>query len=194
MKVEQNYFEHYLRQFFKYLNNFMLLLWRLGLGRFVNIWPEVIGQIMVITHTGRKTGLKRRTPVNYAIVDGELYCVAGFGYISDWYRNLRQNPEVEVWLPQGWWAGIAEDITGTENWISLMRAVLIGGGFATYLAGINPHKITDEALERVARNYRLLHIHRKEARTGLDGPGDLAWVWPLATTLLLLQAFRRRRK
>jgi len=35
----------------------------------------------VITHTGRKTGRKRRTPVNYAVVRDDVYCTAGFGHI-----------------------------------------------------------------------------------------------------------------
>ena len=65
-------FEEKLRQGFKYLNKFMLLLWRLGLGNLLNAWPDVGGRIMVITHTGRKTGLKRQTPVNYTIIDGEV--------------------------------------------------------------------------------------------------------------------------
>ena len=42
-----------LRQSFKQLNKFMLLMWRLGFGRWFNVWPEGFGQIMVITHTGR---------------------------------------------------------------------------------------------------------------------------------------------
>ena len=92
-----------LRQMFKQMNKFMLLMWRLGLGSWLNFWPDVGGRIMVITHTGRKTGLKRRTPVNYALVEGELYCTAGFGPMSDWYRNLKAHSQVEVWLPEGWW-------------------------------------------------------------------------------------------
>src|SRR3990172_5692392 len=64
-----------LRQFFKYLNRFMLLMWRLGFGSYMNR-PELSGRIMVLTHNGRKTGLRRQTPVNFAIVDGEVYCVA----------------------------------------------------------------------------------------------------------------------
>jgi hypothetical protein len=52
--------------------------------------------------------------VNYAIVDGEVYCTAGFGAVSDWYRNIRTNPEVEVWLPDGWWAGVAEEVTDAK--------------------------------------------------------------------------------
>ena len=183
-----------LRQGFKYFNRFMLLMWRLGLGNWVNAWPKVIGRIMVITHTGRKTGLKRQTPVNYALVDGQIYCTAGFGSASDWYRNIQSKPEVEVWLPDGWWTGIAEEFNDPEARLPLLRQVLIGSGFAAFLAGINPYKISDDELDRVTAKYSLLCIRRTEPRTGPGGPGDLAWVWPLATMILLPLVFWRRRR
>src|SRR3990172_8866162 len=144
----------------------MLTLWRLGLGGWFNVWPEVSGRIMVITHTGRKTGARRRTPVNYAVVDGEVYCVAGFGGNSDWYRNIVAHPEVEVWLPDGWWAGAAEEVTDAAARLPLMRQVLIGSGFAAYVAGLDPIHMTDEELDRATARYPLMHIRRTEARTG----------------------------
>jgi deazaflavin-dependent oxidoreductase (nitroreductase family) len=186
--------EEKLRQGFKYFNKFMLLMWRLGLGRWVNFWPEVGGQIMVLTHTGRKTGLTRRTPVNYALVDGEIYCTAGFGHLSDWYRNIIADPKVELWLPDGWWAGVAEEIDDPATRLPLLRAVLIGSGFAAYAAGLNPRSMSDEALDAATADYRLLHIRRTEARTGPDGPGDLAWFWPLSTLILAWLLLRRCKR
>jgi deazaflavin-dependent oxidoreductase (nitroreductase family) len=149
---------------------------------------------MVLTHTGRKTGFTRRTPVNYALVEGELYCTAGFGHISDWYRNIMADPKVEVWLPDGWWAGLAEEIDDPSKRLPRLRAVLIGSGFAAYAAGLDPRSMTDEALAAAATDYRLLHIRRTEARTGPDGPGDLAWLWPLSTLILIWLLFRRGRR
>ncbi|MFQ5595118.1 MAG: nitroreductase family deazaflavin-dependent oxidoreductase [Anaerolineae bacterium] len=194
MTIADPRIEEGLRQGFKYFNRFMLLMWRLGLGSWINFWPDVGGRIMVIIHTGRKTGIRRHTPVNYAIVDGELYCTAGFGAISDWYRNIMANPQVEVWLPDGWWAGMAEDITDSEERTSLLRQVLIASGFAAPAAGVYPKRMTDQELEAATANYRLIHIHRTEARTGAGGPGDLAWVWPLAAMSMLPLLWRRARK
>lgn len=181
-----------LRLGFKQVNRFMLLLWRLGLGRFLQSrWG---GYIMVLNHIGRKTGRLRRTPVNYAIVDGELYCTAGFGRVSDWYRNLRAHPEVEVWLPGSRWAGIAVDITDSApNALFLLRQVLIGSGFAAYAAGINPIKMSDAELAAATADYRLIHIQRTAPITGPGGPGDLAWAWPLAALALLALVWRRKR-
>jgi deazaflavin-dependent oxidoreductase (nitroreductase family) len=183
----------WLRQAFKILNKFMVMLFRLGLGSYGNRtkWG---GYVMVITHTGRKTGLRRRTPVNYAIVDGELYCMAGFGRTSDWYVNLKADPNVEVWLPDSWWAGVAEEVTDAQARLPLIRQVAIGSGFAAFAAGINPYTISDEELERITAPYCLFHIRRTEARTGPGGPGDLAWVWPLSTLVLLIMLLTKRRK
>lgn len=170
----------------------MLLLWRLGLGRWVNAWPSVGGRILVLTHTGRVSGRRRQTPLNYAEVDGELYCTAGFGGRCDWYRNVRAHPQVEVWLPEGWWAASAEEVTDPAQRLTRLRQVLIGSGVVAPLAGVNPHTLDDAALAAATADYRVIHLRRTAARTGPGGPGELAWVWPLVT-LLLLARLRRRR-
>ena len=186
--------EEQLRQGFRYFNRFMLLMWRLGMGPLLNMGPTMAGRYMVITHTGRKSGMKRRTPVNYAVVDDEVYCTAGYGSGSDWYRNIIANPQVEVWLPDGWYAGIAEEVTHPEARLPLLRDVLIGSGFAALAAGVDPNKMTDEELDAVTKKYCLIHIRRVAARTGKDGPGDLVWVWPLLVMALLPLALFRRKK
>lgn len=187
--------EERLRQGFKkYLNPFMLTMWRLGLGIWFKVWPEISGSVMVLTHIGRKTGIKRYQPLNYAIVDDDIYCVAAFGSISDWYRNIKADPNVEVWLPDGWWAGVAKDVSDSPERIQLVRQVMIGSGFAAYAAGLNPRTMTDEVLDAESQKYRLLRIHRTAPRTGPGGPGELGWVWQLTTMILLgLVLFWRRR-
>ena len=182
------------RQGFKYFNRFMLLMWRLGWGAWVNAWPEVGGRIMVITHTGRKSGLKRHSPVNYALIGDELYCTAGFGAVSDWYRNIKANPEVEVWLPDSWWAGKAEEVTDPGARLLLLRQVLINSGAVAPLMGVKPREMSDADLDAVTRDYRLIHIHRTAPRTGSDGPGDLAWIWPIAAFVFLVLLLKRRKR
>jgi len=186
--------EDNMKRGFRYLNRFMVLMWRLGLGQFVNMWPEGAGRIMVITTTGRKSGLKRQTPVNYALQDGEIYCVAGFGPGSDWYRNLRSNPKVDIWMPDSWWAGEVDVVTDPALRLPLIRKIVINSGFVARLVGINPYTISDAALEKVTAPYVLLHVRRVEARTGRGGPGELSWVWPAATFLLLMLYSRRKKR
>jgi deazaflavin-dependent oxidoreductase (nitroreductase family) len=175
--------EDRLLKIFKFFNRFMLLLWRLGLGTWVN-GTEFGGSIMVIKHTGRKTGLTRQTPLNYAFIDGDIFCTAGLGGRSDWYQNILANPQVEVWLPNERWQGIAEDASETEDRTLSLRKVLKASGFAGPLFGVNPKKLTDADLEQLLTSYRLVRIRRAEAVTGPGGPGDLAWVWPVSTFVL----------
>ena len=181
-----------LRQGFKYFNPFMLILWRLGLGPWVNLWPQVGGRIMVLTHTGRKSGKRRHTPVNYTLIENDVYCTAGFGRMADWYRNILSNPNVEIWLPDGWWAGDVLDVSDDPNRLAILRQVLFASGFAAYAAGLDPVKMSDEELAAATQDYRLVRIRRRMACTGPNGPNDLAWVWPLATFILLPLALFRR--
>ena len=147
-----------LRKVFHTLNRFMVLMWKIGMGKMINIWPPVIGRIMVIKHRGRKSGREYLTPVNYALVDGEIYCTAGFGSISDWYRNMLANPNIELWLPEGKRKARAEDISDSPNRLLLLRQVIIASRFAAPLFGINPRKLNDEQLDALSKEYRLVHF------------------------------------
>src|SRR3990167_2166819 len=111
--------ENIARRGFHVFNRFMIGLWRLGMGRWVNAWPQVGGRVMVLTHRGRRSGKTYHTPVNYAVIDGDVYCVAGFGPVSDWYRNVLTHPEVDVWLPDGWWIGLAEELGDVPGRLNL---------------------------------------------------------------------------
>jgi len=147
-----------LRKVFHTMNRFMVFMWKIGMGRMMNIWPAVIGRIMVIKHRGRKSGKEYLTPVNYAIVDREIYCTAGFGSTSDWYRNMRANPNVELWLPERKRKALAEDVSDSPNRLFLLRQVIIASGFAGPMFGIDPKKINDEQLDVLAKDYRLIHF------------------------------------
>jgi deazaflavin-dependent oxidoreductase (nitroreductase family) len=185
--------EDRIRQIFKIFNRFMLLLWRLGLASYGNP-TEFGGAIMVIKHRGRKTGLTRYTPVNYAVAGDDIYCTAGFGPSTHWFRNLQANPEVELWLPDGRWGGLAEDASGDPQRVPLLRKVLVASGFAGPLFGVNPRRMNDAQIEAMLDTYRLVRIRKTGPLTGPGGPGDLAWIWPVSTLLLLALLLRRRKR
>ncbi len=57
------------------------------------------GRILMLTHTGRKSGLPRQTVIEVVEHDKETdtyYVVSGWGKKSDWYRNIRKSPAVTV--------------------------------------------------------------------------------------------------
>jgi len=146
-----------LRKIFHALNRFMVFMWKIGMGKWINFWPAVIGRIMVIKNRGRKSGREYLTPVNYAIVDGEIYGTAGFGSISDWYRNMQASPDIELWLPEGKRKAHAEDISNSPQRIFLLKQVVIASGFAAPLFGINPRK-PDQEFDVMTKDYRLVHF------------------------------------
>jgi len=151
--------EESLRKFFHRMNRFMVWMWKRGWGKWINFWPAVVGRIMVIRHRGRKSGKEYLTPVNYALVEGEVYCTAGFGSISDWYRNMLVYPQVELWLPDGKRAACAEDISDSPNRLFLLRQVLVASGFAaSTFGGLDPRKVNDEEMDKATKEYRLVHF------------------------------------
>ena len=70
--------------------------------------------------------------------------------------------------------------------------MLINSGAVAPIFGVHPRSMSDAELVAACPGYRLIRIHRTEAKTGLGGPGDLAWVWPVAVMALLPRALRRR--
>ena len=193
MEINHDTLEKNLPKVFKYFNHVMVNLWRLGLGKLINIWPAVIGRIMVIKHNGRKSGTTYFTPVNYTEEDGVVYCTAGFGADSDWFLNLMANPQVEIWLPDGWYVGTAEVVKEPELRLPFLRLVFIASGFAARLFGVDPINMDDDEHNEVTGDYILLQINRQSPRTGADGPGGLAWLWPFILAFFLLGRRKRRK-
>lgn len=77
----------------------------LGLG------PVVGGLILLLTTTGRKTGLPRVTPLQYEEQDGVIYVASARGREADWFRNSLANPRVEIRVKARRFHGQAEPIT-----------------------------------------------------------------------------------
>ena len=186
--------KHNPRQGFRTLNKFMLAMWRLGLGSILNAFPKVLGRYLVITHSGRKSGLPRRTPVNYALIGTDIYVVAGFGSVSDWYRNILADPYVEVWLKDGWYDAVAEDVSDVADRLYILRQVIIGSGFVAPLIGLDPYNQDDATFNELTRDYRVIRLRCTAARTGPGGPGELAWIWPLTSLVLLVALLMPRRR
>ena len=152
-----------LRRVFRAMNPFMVFLWKLGMGRMFNAWPAVTGRMLVICHRGRRSHKQHLTPVNYARIEGQIYCTAGFGPKTDWYRNILVEPRVELWLPQDRRRARAADVSDAPDRLRLLRQVIIASGFAGPLFGVDQRKLTDEQLAGITRDYRLIHFELEAA-------------------------------
>ena len=67
--------------------------------------------ILLLTTTGRKSGLSRTTPLQYEMVDGQFYIGSARGAQADWFRNILADPHVRVRVKSREFAGIAEPVT-----------------------------------------------------------------------------------
>ena len=84
-------------------------LYAIGLG------PVYGRLVLLLTTTGRKSGLPRVTPLQYEELDGNIMIASARGTKADWYRNIVNNPEVNIRVKSCQFAGIAEPITDPQR-------------------------------------------------------------------------------
>ncbi len=178
----------FLRQIFRILNKFFMVpIFRLGIGTFFGnpFW----GYMMVLKTIGRKSGKIRYSPVNYAIMNGNIYCLAGWGQIADWYRNLVSHPNVEMILPGRALAGVAEEVTLSTERIMALRKVLKAGGFAGFLMGVNPYTTSDDRLAEKTKGIPLIRIRVSGIGSGPSDPGG--WLWIPVVIIMVIYGCQR---
>ncbi len=86
-------------------NHLIKALYDIGLG------PLVGRLVLLLTTTGRKTGLPRVTPLQYEEIDGAIYVGSSRGQKADWFRNILANPHVKVRVKSRRFRGVAETVT-----------------------------------------------------------------------------------
>jgi deazaflavin-dependent oxidoreductase (nitroreductase family) len=80
-------------------------LYALGLG------PLVGRLVLLLTTTGRKSGLPRATALQYEEVNGAIYLGSSRGSRADWFQNLVANPNVSIRVKSRRFSGKAEAVT-----------------------------------------------------------------------------------
>jgi deazaflavin-dependent oxidoreductase (nitroreductase family) len=165
-------------------------LWRLGLGWLVG-WA-----LMLITHTGRKSGLPHRTMVEYHSLHGVKYAPCAFGPRSDWYQNIVANPNAVIQTIHG--AERVKAVRVTSNHELLRVFALFRHRdpplLKAYLASFDIQATPEDVLAKKERIYWL----RFDPTSGPTPPplkADLAWIWLVALAGgLIAWLFNRRRK
>lgn len=184
-----------MRRGFRVLNRAMVPALRSPCGKWAGSpWG---GYFALLTTTGRRTGLPRTTPLNYAIVDGDVHLLAGFGTRADWYRNLLADPAVTVRLPGRTLAGRAEPVDDPAAAVDAAVRVARNAGLALVLEGLNPLATTDDELRLRLAGRPVVRL-RSEAPLlpGPWDPGGWAWLMPHVVlpgaVLAVLRTCRRR--
>ena len=76
----------------------------------------IVGKfILLLSHTGRRSGTRYDTPLQYEKIAG-AYCVGvGRGSKADWFRNIQANPRVTVRVDRCKFECLAEPVTDPER-------------------------------------------------------------------------------
>jgi deazaflavin-dependent oxidoreductase (nitroreductase family) len=187
---------------FQYANRYaMVPFHRAGLAAWLG--NPLTGWQLLLTTTGRTSGLRRPTPLGYLVEDGAAWVLAGYGPSTLWYRNLRADPGVEVLLPaRPPFAAHATDIVDPavrERIIPpLVRSMAVPGT----AIGDLPWRAPDERILELTAWIPLVRLARDDGSllvAGPDDPGGLGWTWrtvavTLATVVVCraLRGWRRR--
>ena len=77
---------------FKWIFKSTILFFKLGLGGLMKDY------FLLITTTGRKTGKVRQTPLEhrYDEANDRYLILSGWAGRTDWYRNVKANPDIHV--------------------------------------------------------------------------------------------------
>lgn len=132
------------------------VLYAIGLG-------PIIGKlILLLTTTGRKTGLKRITPLQYEEINGRYYLGAARGLKADWVRNIQADPQVEVRVRALNFQGQAEVITDPGRFadfvkLRLQRHPLMVGIILQKAHGL-PKSPSRDQLKKLAENEALVIV------------------------------------
>jgi deazaflavin-dependent oxidoreductase (nitroreductase family) len=143
------------RSFYKRSKIGPMTAYRLGLG------PLIGRVILLLSTTGRKTGLERVTPLQYELINGDYIIGAALGMKSDWVRNIIADPRVSFRVKNETYTGRAEVITEVGEIVAyiehrieqrpiMIRLIMRLDGFK-----LNPSR---EELEEYARNLAVVRL------------------------------------
>ena len=132
------------------------LLYAIGLG------PLIGRIILLLTTTGRKSGLKRVTPLQYEEIDGKYYLGAARGLEADWVRNIQADSSVKVRVKSSSFQGQAEVVTDLARIadfieVRLQRHPFMVGTIMQKAHGLPKHP-NREQLEKLAEKEALVII------------------------------------
>ncbi|MDK2979799.1 MAG: hypothetical protein PWQ55_146 [Chloroflexota bacterium] len=171
---------------YKYANTAAVWMWKLGLGKFVNLFPSAFGRKLVVDFSRREAKAPSQMPMTYIVEGDQLYCTAFMSANPDWPMSVTANSQVEVWMPDGWYAGKAELVQDEEERARILPKLQMSGGWAAKM-----WERMQDGPQGDGKQLPILRIQRQSACTGAEGPGGMAWLWPF---ILLFFLFRPRRK
>lgn len=128
--------------------------------------------VLLLTTTGRKTGLERTTPLQFEEIDGLCYVASARGRQADWFRNLQADPHVRVRVGERQFDALAEAITNPEQIADFLQYRLKRHprmvGTLLRLEGL-PSRHTRADLEQFAAEKAVAALHPTEIQDAIQG-------------------------
>jgi deazaflavin-dependent oxidoreductase (nitroreductase family) len=125
-----------------------------------------LGRIFLILETkGRKTGKKRRTPLEYHRIDGIITVFSSRGKDAGWMKNLSANPE-NLLVRHGFnrFQPQVEIIESTDEKLRILKWYLVNHGRSSkMLFGWNPKTDDPETTDYTSllQMISIIKLHRK---------------------------------
>lgn len=151
---------------------------------------------MLLRTTGRKSGLTREAPLDYAILDGRILLIAGYGRSAHWFANALAHPEVEVVLPGAVLAGRAQEITEPAARRAAFRTLIATMGVVGRLTLGDVRGMSDAEVDTLTQALPMLAITPTAVRPGPFDPGGIgtrinAALWLLGGPAIVAAVTRR---
>ena len=161
-----------------------LYLWRMGLGWML---PR---QVLVLTTTGRKSGLPRHTMVEYSKIGSTLYIASGWGQRPQWVKNIEADPVVTIEsINEGEATGTMRRVTGEAEFSEMWEPMRHSPVWETWLQswGIEPN-----LQDYLAKRERMVvfAFERGDVPAPPAMAQDLKWVPVAVGAVLLLRLLR----
>jgi deazaflavin-dependent oxidoreductase (nitroreductase family) len=142
---------------FKNIQKIHRVLYAIGWG------PQLGRIVLLLTTTGRKSGKKRVTPLQYEEIDGLYYLGAARGLKADWVRNIQACPEVEIQVGSKKFCGVAEVVADSSKFADFMEVRLerhprMMGLLMERAHGLPRHP-SREQLERLGTEEAMVIVH-----------------------------------
>jgi deazaflavin-dependent oxidoreductase (nitroreductase family) len=143
------------------------VLYAIGLG-------SIVGRfVLLLTTTGRKSGLKRITPLQYEKIGEDYYLGAARGIKADWVRNIQSNPQVKIRVGSGQFQGTAEVVTDPSRFADFIEVRLERHprmiGFIMQKAHGLPKRPSRVQLEEMAKTEVFVIVHPQSHRVHDEG-------------------------
>ena len=164
-----------------------LILWRLGFGGYLSHPARGGSKMLVVTTSGRKSGLPRHTMLSYILFRGKEYVVSGWGERSDWVKNILSDPLVTIQAGGKIYSAQASRLLDPAEFLAAASSLFDSGGdshFEEWLDSLGIEHDLDDFLEKQDRVY-LLGFDRVDEDGPDPLPADLLWIWAVLFSLLL---------